>query len=706
MSRSGSVRLLASCTLSLLLLTQVIPASVRAQSQEPSSPPPSAGIDPEPAARRLQLMRRSNSYLGPVGGIHVIEAGSGAPGSMRLQVMTDFFLKSDYLSDGDDIRYVGGALSVGVTPIEHLELTVAATMKRVHDARSQGGEAPDTVQSIADPYFDVKTYGEIGNGVTLGADALLSLITAPADDSLDYAGMSVGLRGNLSVDLRRTSARVPLELRLNAGYFIDQSAKGIEQQEKSRLNALVASGQGQDVGANNEYRHLAPRIERLAYNVNRVDHASVAVGLEAPIALSKRVALHPIAEWELWIPVNRQDYECPLSQTGAIRVPGDDRCASKESAGHWPHRFTAGARLFPAPNFSLLAAVEVGIGGMNRFVREFAPTAPYRIFLAASYAIDLRPARKEIVPPPPVDVPVVPKQGQVRGTVVERGPGTPVANARVVVTGSSEPPLTASFDGRFLTEPLPVGDVALALEADGYEPGTCAARIPPEGGEVLARCELVALPRVGSVVGHVLGANGTPVAGATVQLTGPMTRSPVTAADGSFRELDLPPGDYQVRVDQEGYLLSVTPLLIELRREAQPQITLVPKPRKPLVVVQKARLLLKETVFFNTDTAELQTRSEPLLTEVADALLRTPAVLRVEVQGHTDNVGTAEYNADLAQRRAESVRNWLIGAGVAADRLIAKGYGLTQPIASNKREAGRAKNRRVAFIILERATPP
>ena len=61
--------------------------------------------------------------------------------------------------------------------------------------------------------------------------------------------------------------------------------------------------------------------------------------------------------------------------------------------------------------------------------------------------------------------------------------------------------------------------------------------------------------------------------------------------------------------------------------------------------------------------------------------------VRVEIQGHTDSVGTAAYNLKLSQRRAESVRSYLIMDGVPADQLAAKGYGESQPVASNKDDA-------------------
>jgi outer membrane protein OmpA-like peptidoglycan-associated protein len=86
-------------------------------------------------------------------------------------------------------------------------------------------------------------------------------------------------------------------------------------------------------------------------------------------------------------------------------------------------------------------------------------------------------------------------------------------------------------------------------------------------------------------------------------------------------------------------------------------------------------------------------------------ILRThPEIARVEVQGHTDNVGNAERNTALSERRAEAVRRWLVEHGIEAGRVTAHGYGPARPLESNSSEAGRARNRRVEFFILP-ATP-
>ncbi|MCK5656345.1 MAG: OmpA family protein, partial [Deltaproteobacteria bacterium] len=90
----------------------------------------------------------------------------------------------------------------------------------------------------------------------------------------------------------------------------------------------------------------------------------------------------------------------------------------------------------------------------------------------------------------------------------------------------------------------------------------------------------------------------------------------------------------------------------------------------------------------------IRTEAYPLLDEVASILEKNPE-MEVEVQGHTDNTGSATYNQWLSEKRAQKVKDYLVSKGIDSSRLEAKGYGLTQPVASNATEEGRAQNRRV-----------
>jgi outer membrane protein OmpA-like peptidoglycan-associated protein len=106
-------------------------------------------------------------------------------------------------------------------------------------------------------------------------------------------------------------------------------------------------------------------------------------------------------------------------------------------------------------------------------------------------------------------------------------------------------------------------------------------------------------------------------------------------------------------------------------------------------------------IFFRTGSAELDRESDPLLASVADIANRCPSV-RVEVTGHTDNVGHRDSNRALSQQRAKSVASFLVQRGVAASRIETQGFGETRPVAPNDVEANRAKNRRIEFKVLQK----
>ncbi len=106
-----------------------------------------------------------------------------------------------------------------------------------------------------------------------------------------------------------------------------------------------------------------------------------------------------------------------------------------------------------------------------------------------------------------------------------------------------------------------------------------------------------------------------------------------------------------------------------------------------------------EGIKFKTGSANILPGSFTIL-DRAVAVLKEYPDIKMEIQGHTDNRGKAEYNRNLSQKRAEAVRTYFITRGVGAERLTAVGYGFDKPIADNKRESGRALNRRTEFQLI------
>lgn len=123
-----------------------------------------------------------------------------------------------------------------------------------------------------------------------------------------------------------------------------------------------------------------------------------------------------------------------------------------------------------------------------------------------------------------------------------------------------------------------------------------------------------------------------------------------------------------------------------------------------LVVVTAKEIRITQQIQFDTAKATIKPVSFPILDAVYDVLV-VNTKFTIEVQGHTDNVGAAALNQKLSQARADSVKAYLVKKGIAESRLVAKGYGMSQPLVPNDSAANKALNRRVQFIRSEGNTP-
>lgn len=664
-----------------------------------------------------------NTWQGSTGGIHVVDAGSGAPAAFRAQLGIDFFFADGWLSlpgptaagVPSNHSHIGGSLSVSWNPWEFLEFYAALASW----ANSNPHENPELFQVLGDTLLGVKGSYRALPWLYVGGDLSVGLLNTVGDIGLVGDSTSVGIRANATADLRELEGNaIPLIARLNLQYWFDNSDALIADVEEARYRALLdprpCPQYTGGTGNCQEDRHLVTRIERYALQIDRTDRFTIGVGFEAPIRVMKDFHISPIVEWVLNIPVNRQGYSC--LDVGADGSAGEEDACLRgrdgtgnefDRAGAFEQELTLGVRVLPPlRGLSLFAAVDIGLTGVNEFVRELSGQEPYDVLLGLGYAFDTLPVIEEVerevvrevireTPPPPA--------GRVIGTVVEQGTDNAIESAIVSFPGRELSAIVSDASGVFRTYTLDPGEVQMELTHPEYHPGTCVATIPEEGGDVEARCELEALPRVGSIEGRVVSESGAPIAGASLTLSGPASRTLVSGSDGRFTASDLPPGTYSVRAEAENYLIKQESVEVAPRETVQPEITLIAQPRRPLVHVRARQITIRRQVNFATDSAEILPESHALLSEIADVILRHPELLKIEIQGHTDNRGGAQHNQDLSQRRAEAVRDWLVRAGVDPNRLEARGYGQTRPLVPNITAANRARNRRVQFVILERA---
>jgi len=633
--------------------------------------PVHAQADPAPDAseREARVAEVQNSFSGPTGGIRIIDAASGPKGTFRLALNTEFFIIRDFFVPTDEAHHFAGNLSLSITPTEYLEVFAAAEVTSAWDDSND----PMLIQRVADVLLGVKGFYQAKPWLAVGGDASVAFLGGVGDGKATFRSTSFGFRGNVTLDFRNYERReLPLVARFNAQYWFDNSANLTEGIEDRRYDALGG---------------VVPR------SVETLDHVRLAAGLEVPLRAGK-VGLHPMLEWQWDIPVNRQGFVCVVTANA-----NDDGCLAEEKFKAFPMLLTLGLRILTPPKgLAFTVAADVGLTGTRDFVRELAPTAPYNIILGIAYAFDTR--RPAPIAPVTATDPVVAvaPTGQVRGQVLQQGTGSPIADAVVAVAGQEASSQVTDAAGRFVTYGLPEGEVLLEVSHPDYESTQCSAPVPSD-----TTCELVPSSLDGKLRVLAVDREGNPVSQIAITVRGPSEHRLISDATGAAVVEALEPGAYTAHIDDPIYLIAVADFDVDARRETTVQLRAQLKPSRPSVVVKKKAIALRRQISFATGSDEILPNSEPILFEVADALLRNPGIELVEIQGHTDNSGAHDLNMRLSQKRAEAVQRWLTQHGVEPTRLMAKGYGPTRPIVPNITQQNRARNRRVQFRIVRRA---
>ncbi|RYD74066.1 MAG: hypothetical protein EOP53_18980, partial [Sphingobacteriales bacterium] len=176
--------------------------------------------------------------------------------------------------------------------------------------------------------------------------------------------------------------------------------------------------------------------------------------------------------------------------------------------------------------------------------------------------------------------------------------------------------------------------------------------------------------------------------------TGTTANKSVTGKDGQFL-VTLPGGkNYMLNVSAKGYLFYSENLPLKDYNKSEPytqDIALYP--------IKAGEKITLNNIFFKTSSFDLETQSVSELKRLVNFLKENSAI-KIEISGHTDNMGTPEKNKTLSQNRAKAVYDYLVNEGILATRLIWKGYGETQPVAKNDTEENRAKNRRTEVKVI------
>jgi outer membrane protein OmpA-like peptidoglycan-associated protein len=237
----------------------------------------------------------------------------------------------------------------------------------------------------------------------------------------------------------------------------------------------------------------------------------------------------------------------------------------------------------------------------------------------------------------------------------------------------------------------------------GAPPGYPGAQPPqPTGPQYTdVQCELEALPKEGDVDGTTQSEDGANLSAVTVELvdSAGKTHSVSTGPDGSFKFPKLPLGEVKIKAQHNDYMIETATAQVRQSKRAKVLLTLNKRPARSNVRLIGKQIQVLKQIHFELNSATIKGDSFTLMDEIADFFARNPNIKEVEIQGHTDNTGSREFNKTLSQDRADSVRKYLVDHGVEGSRLTAMGYGSSRPLAPNVTPANRARNRRVQFLV-------
>jgi len=278
--------------------------------------------------------------------------------------------------------------------------------------------------------------------------------------------------------------------------------------------------------------------------------------------------------------------------------------------------------------------------------------------------------------------------GILSGRVYDATTGRPLSARLSFPNTGLNPIFSDSATGAFKLPEVPTGPIEINVEKEGYFTYSLTATI--RENEVSS----IDVPLTPSLIRSIITGKvtdrktGAPLAAEIIfegAPTGPVKTDPQT---GIYRQ-ELPVGTYNATVKAEGYITQTLPVILEKDKVTEKNFSLV-----------SVGMSITLKVLFDFNKATIKPESYRVLDEAAQILKDNPKI-SVEIQGHTDNIGSDAYNQKLSERRAQAVANYFIAQhGIDPKRLKAVGYGESRPIASNDTEEGRALNRRVEFVII------
>jgi len=623
--------------------------ALSAPSSQPNAEEPVASTvcGESPSYQDVRVSDRSPGLTGQTGLLRVLSAKTGSAGYLDVGWHARYFRVDDFVIADSVDQGLAGELSLGFTLNPHLELALSGLIS----ANENSAVQPRATYSTGAAGADLKLAVPVSM-FAFGLDAHAAFPSGRDGVGPDLGNFGAQAQALATLDLWEQRG-IPLRVHLNGGYFFQYRGTDRSRLLKGWLGHLLA----------------------VTYDYTYFDRASYGLAVEAPLP-----------------------YATPF-----VELTGEYLFGPGLKWNDSQLRLTPGVRITPGHGLAFDLGADIRLLGGRRLI-EGVPTAPpWQAQLGFSYSfsplvaetrVETREVERRVV----VETP----HGFVTGRVLDGSNGVPVAAAVISFEPGSGPRIVADAEGRYRSYRLPTGRCAVAAAYPDYRTGQSDVVII-DGDTATLDLRLVPESHPGQLRGVIIDEYDRSVKAALEVTDAAGAVRSVELAGGSY-QVDLAPGRVGLVVKSSGYLAQGRQVTVYKSSQTIADFVLKAEPPRRVTLLRKRRIEVKTAIHFEADRWRVLADSYLVLDEVADVLLRNPQIGQLRVEGHTDDVGDAAANKLLSENRARAIVDYLIGHGVDASRLQAVGYGQERPIASIKTNAGRTRNRRVDFVIVEPET--
>ena len=636
------------------------------------------------------------SLAGSVGLLRMAAAEVGGVLQLRLGLHGEFFKGSNFLvqeanpSTGirsDRNTRIQGALTFGISPIEHFEIFGAIlgsanrNRRLCQDVNGEevcanelGRTDPELIKSFGDLIFGAKLAYGLAPGFSAGAELGVRMMSSISGISFSPDSTSLWVNALASYDLKPITEDVPVRFHLNLGYYVDNSKNLVDYEAN-------------DTGAISRY------VSQFAYGISG-SRFRLALGADAPFnEVAEGISLRPIAEYHFQYITGAKDDVIYEAEHASCDTDPNAECKDNQDQ-HW---VTLGIQAQALHGLTLTVGLDLSLKSPGY---PYGPAlAPWNLLFGLGYPLDLVPRIVRNVPVEKIvtkEAPVT--EGMVAGRVISAA-GVPIEGAIVGVSGRQHSRVVTEADGSFQSVPLAPGPIDLVVVAKDFEPSTVRAEIiAGQTANVMLR--LTPKPPAARATGRISDETGKGIV-ASIKLAGPQIAEGKSDESGNFA-IPVSPGTYTMRIDADQYLskelsITVTPGDSNVGKS----VTLHSRPAVAGVTFRDGKIKLRQPITFKRvgrkPSAELATNMPLLLDEVVDLLVNHPEIRLLRVEAHWDTSMSSKKAQTLTDEQAQAVASYLTEQGVAASRVEAKGMGNKKPIVPNL-GAGKVKNRRVELV--------